>query len=443
MPHDRPREFSLQPLGGAASLLTLNEQGDPSKTPEGLSHEDWGGRGMWIGVESKRRASRHWNLPLLQTRPGYSTRERACADRYYRSRLWVSSNKMSKKKPQESRKKPGGCKTKLQTRDKWLPPEVPDVSRILKVPGNELEEESDEIFDPPLHSTAVSVYEDEEIERGQYSEHDESISNSSDNSDCDAPVPISKVAKRNHKQKSKNQLAIKSRRVIREDSESELVEENMMSRMTAKTSVQQDEGPSPEIGAGNIDPGGNTTQSVKIWHPNRFSRHVTVSDVILDEFEKITAQYKQGVEMKKYRKAIDSFYISFRDQLIHSSTEAEELRKTKAKRIKMVGKINKKRLRLIEVKEELIRTELQLKKLQRECTELKEKTSSARNARQFLKNLKDLQHEYLCNQKKTPQGKVEYGIHSLPALLVESRRILRAESHFRSINSKLQQMLAS
>ncbi|XP_077158385.1 centromere protein U isoform X3 [Paroedura picta] len=355
----------------------------------------------------------------------------------------VCSNKMSKKKPQESRKKPGGCKTKLQTRDKWLPPEVPDVSRILKVPGNELEEESDEIFDPPLHSTAVSVYEDEEIERGQYSEHDESISNSSDNSDCDAPVPISKVAKRNHKQKSKNQLAIKSRRVIREDSESELVEENMMSRMTAKTSVQQDEGPSPEIGAGNIDPGGNTTQSVKIWHPNRFSRHVTVSDVILDEFEKITAQYKQGVEMKKYRKAIDSFYISFRDQLIHSSTEAEELRKTKAKRIKMVGKINKKRLRLIEVKEELIRTELQLKKLQRECTELKEKTSSARNARQFLKNLKDLQHEYLCNQKKTPQGKVEYGIHSLPALLVESRRILRAESHFRSINSKLQQMLAS
>ncbi|KAL8207334.1 UNVERIFIED_CONTAM: hypothetical protein K2H54_054817 [Gekko kuhli] len=347
---------------------------------------------------------------------------------------------MSKKKPQESRKKPGGCKTKLRTHDKWLPPEMPDVSRILKVPGNE-EEESDEMFDLPLHSTAVSIYEDEEVEKDKYSEHDEPIGNSSNNSELDTPEAISKVAKRGHKQKSNNQLAVKSRRVMREDSESELVEENMMPRMTAKSPVQQEEGSLPEMEAENGDPDGDTTHSIKIWHPNGFSRRVTESDVILDEFEKITAQYKQGVEMKICRKAIDSFYIGFRDQLINTSTGAEELRKTKLKRIKMVGKINKKRLRLIEVKEELIRTEPQLKKLQRECAELKEKISSLRNARQLLKNLKDLQHEYVCNQKKNPQGKVVYGVHSLPALLVESRRILRTESHFRNINSKLQQML--
>nr|XP_056711893.1 centromere protein U [Euleptes europaea] len=349
---------------------------------------------------------------------------------------------MSKKKPrQELRKKSGGCTTKLQTRDKRLTSEVPDLSRILKVPGSELGEECDETFDLPLHSTAVSVYEDEEVEKDHCSERDESISNLSDNSERDAPVTLSRVEKGGHAQKSKNQRAIKSRRLIREDSESELVEENMMPRMTVRSPVQQQGKSSPEMEAENVDPDDDIT--VKIWHPNRLSRRVTESDVILDEFEKITAQYKQGVEMKICRKAVDSFYIGFRDQLINTSIGAEELRKTKLKSVKMVGKLNKKRLRLIEVKEELIKTEPQLKKLRKECAELKEKISSLRNARQLLKNLKDLQDEYVCNQKKNPQEKVIYGVHSLPALLVESQRILGAENHFRNINSELQQMLDS
>ncbi|XP_048364959.1 centromere protein U isoform X2 [Sphaerodactylus townsendi] len=343
---------------------------------------------------------------------------------------------MSKKKPrQESRKKPRGCKTKLQTRDKRLPPGVPDVSRILKVPGSELGEECDEMFDAPLHSTAMSIYEDE---KAQNLEHNESISNSSDNSEPDAPVTISRAKNRGHAQKSKNQLAVKSRRVIKDDSESEPEEDDMQE----EGCLPEKEGCSPEKEIENItDPAGDLT--VKIWHPKRRSRHVTELDVILDEFEKITDQYKQGVEMKICRKAIDSFYIGFRDQLINSSIEAEELRKTKLKSVKMAGKLNKKRLHLIEVKEELIRNEPQLKKLRRESTELKEKISSLRNARQLLKKLKDLQEEYGCHQKKNPQEKVAYGVHSLPALLVESRRILGAESHFRNINSKLQQMLDS
>lgn len=55
--------------------------------------------------------------------------------------------------------------------------------------------------DAPLHSTAMSIYEDVEVEKDQYSEHDESISNSSDNSQLDVPVTISKAAKQGHKQK--------------------------------------------------------------------------------------------------------------------------------------------------------------------------------------------------------------------------------------------------
>ncbi|XP_054846682.1 centromere protein U isoform X2 [Eublepharis macularius] len=341
----------------------------------------------------------------------------------------------------KSRGKVGGCKTKLRARDKWLRPEVPDISRILKLPGSEQEEEPDELFDPPLHSTAVSVYEDEEAEKDQYSEHDESISNLSENSELDAPGTISREAKQGQTQKSKNQLAVKSRRVEREDSEPQLAEENVMPRIIAKSPVQQEEGSSPEMEAENIDPDDDITHSVKIWRPSGFSRRVTELDVILDECEKITAQYKQGVEMKICRRAIDSFYVGFRDQAVNTSKEAEELRRTKLRSSKMVGKINKKRLRLFEVKEELIRTEPQLKKLQRECTELREKISSLRNARRLLNNLKDLKQEHVCNQKKKPQEKVVYGVHSLPALLVESRRILGAESHFQNINSKLQQML--
>lgn len=35
----------------------------------------------------------------------------------------------------------------------------------------------------------------------------------------------------------------------------------------------------------------------------------------------------------------------------------------------------------------------------------------------------------------------QYGVSSLPALLIESRRILRAEKHFQKINKSLQQAL--
>lgn len=56
------------------------------------------------------------------------------------------------------------------------------------------------------------------------------------------------------------------------------------------------------------------------------------------------------------------------------------------------------------------RTEPQLKKLQRECTELKEKISSIRNATQLLKTLKELKHEYVCKKKKNPKRKAVVSI---------------------------------
>ncbi|XP_048350053.1 uncharacterized protein LOC125431332 [Sphaerodactylus townsendi] len=159
----------------------------------------------------------------------------------------------------------------------------------LKVPESELGERCDERFDVPLHSTAMSVYEDEKT---QYLEHDESISNSSDNSVPDAPVTISRAEKQSHVQKSKNQLAVKSRRVRRDGTESEPEIDDLMPKLIVTSSVQQEERCASGKEIENItDPEDDLI--VNSWHSERRSRHVTESNVVLDKFEKITGQHKQ------------------------------------------------------------------------------------------------------------------------------------------------------
>uniref|UniRef100_A0ACB8FI87 Uncharacterized protein n=1 Tax=Sphaerodactylus townsendi TaxID=933632 RepID=A0ACB8FI87_9SAUR len=142
----------------------------------------------------------------------------------------------------------------------------------LKVLGSELGERCDERFDVPLHSTAMSVYEDEKT---QYLEHDESISNSSDNSVPDAPVTISRAEKQSHVQKSKNQLAVKSRRVRRDGTESEPEIDDLMPKLIVTSSVQQEERCASGKEIENItDPEDDLI--VNSWHSRR-SRHVTES----------------------------------------------------------------------------------------------------------------------------------------------------------------------
>uniref|UniRef100_A0A8D0HH59 Centromere protein U n=2 Tax=Sphenodon punctatus TaxID=8508 RepID=A0A8D0HH59_SPHPU len=98
--------------------------------------------------------------------------------------------------------------------------------------------------------------------------------------------------------------------------------------------------------------------SVQVWCPKgqkRFPRDVTELDVVLTEFEKITANYKQSVELKICRKAINGFYSGFRDQLTNTMAEVQKLKSLKRENTKLATAINKKRRRLMEVKEELIR----------------------------------------------------------------------------------------
>ncbi|NXA41278.1 CENPU protein, partial [Eudromia elegans] len=184
--------------------------------------------------------------------------------------------------------------------------------------------------------------------------------------------------------------------------------------------------------------------SVQVWCPKgmkRFSKDITELDVVLAGFEKIVADYRQRVDSSTCRKAIDGFCSGFKDQITDLITEVQKLKNVKRKNAKVITDIKKKRQRLLQISEELMGTEQQLKQLQREYAELQEREASLRHATQFLIDLKELQQDCLDYREENPKEKVVYGVSSLPALLVESRRILSAERHFKNINARLQEAL--
>ncbi|KAB1257683.1 Centromere protein U [Camelus dromedarius] len=107
----------------------------------------------------------------------------------------------------------------------------------------------------------------------------------------------------------------------------------------------------------------------------------------------------------------------------------------------MISHIEKKRQRLIEVQDELLRLEPELKQLQIKYDELKERKSSLRNAAYFLSNLKQLHQDYSDIQEKEPNVKETYDSSSLPALLFKARPLLGAENHLQNINYQLEKLL--
>uniref|UniRef100_A0A8C3LNU4 Centromere protein U n=1 Tax=Chrysolophus pictus TaxID=9089 RepID=A0A8C3LNU4_CHRPC len=307
---------------------------------------------------------------------------------------------------------------------KFLLPEEPDVSRISKVAGvNQLEELCDS-FDQPLHSTAVDAYGEE---------HSENESSSH------VPSPQRTNAERSEKMHLKMPEG-----GVHEFNQSGSVlgplKENLNAPNTTRTEVKK-KGPSKKS---TPDSSVNSLSSVQLWCPNelkRSSRDITELDVVLAEFGKIAANYRQSIESKMCRRAISAFCSAFEDQVTDLIIEVQELKNMKKKNAKVVADINKKRQRLMEVREKLSRTEPQLIKLQKEYAEVQERKSSLRQVVQFLADLKELQHDYLNYREENPRKKVAYGASSLPALLVESRRILQAERHFQNINRKLEYAL--
>ncbi|NXX50362.1 CENPU protein, partial [Tricholaema leucomelas] len=296
----------------------------------------------------------------------------------------------------------------------------PDVSRILKVAEAGQLEELGESFDHPLHSTAVDVY-------GEEHSDSESLGHAS--------APQRKRAASNKMHPSK----------IPDDDDQKINTADPEDKPTKEDVVQKKVYEYYHVYLMLTLVPVESTHSVEVWCPKemkRSSRDITELDVVLTEFERIAAHYRQSVESNVCRKAIDDFCSAFKDQITDRIMEAQELKNTKKKNTKVIAEIKKKRQRLFQLREDLIGAEPQLVQLQREYAELQEKRSSLRQATELLTHLKELQHDCLDYSEENPKANVVYGTSSLPALLVESRRILGAERHFHNINMKLEEALA-
>ncbi|XP_037990277.1 centromere protein U isoform X2 [Motacilla alba alba] len=308
-------------------------------------------------------------------------------------------------------------KADSNARWKSLPLEEPDVSRILKVAETNHLEELDDSFDHPLHSTAVDAYGEE-------------------HSQNEALARVSASQRQNTDRRKKPRHSKPSTGDVQESNTADAGEEPL------KETVGKKKQPSEES---TSDPSVDSPHSVEVWCPKelkRSPRDITELDVVLAEVEKIAANYRQSIESNIGRKAIHDFSSAFKDQITDLIAGVQELKNMKKKNAKAITNIKKKRQQLVQVREELIGAEPQLTQLQREYAELQERKSSLRQTTELITDLKELQQECLDYREENPKEKVVYGTSSLPALLVESRRILGAERHFESINMKLEEALA-
>ncbi|NXQ95088.1 CENPU protein, partial [Sagittarius serpentarius] len=302
----------------------------------------------------------------------------------------------------------------------------PDVSRILKVAGANQLEELDDSFDHPLHSTAVDAY-------GEEHSQNESLGH------------VSPLQRKNTEESKKTHHSKTSDGDVQKfntaDPEDESLREKVKALHTAQFQVKNKR-PSEE---NTSDLPVDSPCSVQVWCPKelkRSPRDITELDVVLAEFEKIAGNYKQSIESDVCRKAINGFCSAFKDQITDLVMEVQELNNMKKKNAKVITDIKKKRQQLLQLREELIGAEPQLIKLRKEYDEVQERKSSLKQATELLTALKELQQDCLDYREENPKEKVVYGTSSLPALLVESRRILGAERHFQNINMKLEEALA-
>ncbi|XP_074883949.1 centromere protein U isoform X3 [Buteo buteo] len=309
---------------------------------------------------------------------------------------------------------------KSRSHCKLLPLEEPDVSRILKVAEASQLEELDDSFDHPLHSTAVDAY-------GEERSQDKSLRH------------VSALQRKNTEGRSgKNKKTRRSKmsggdvqKSNTADPEDEPLKENVVKNKRPSENTS--------------DPSVDSPCSVQVWCPKelkRSPRDITELDVVLAEFEKIAANYRQSIESNICRKAINGFCSAFKDQITDLIVAVQELKNMKKKNAKVITDIKKKRQQLLQLREELIGAEPQLIQLQKEYAEIQERKSSLRQATELLTDLKQLQQDCLDYREENPKETLVYGTSSLPALLVESRRILGAERHFQNINKKLEEALA-
>ncbi|XP_015479945.1 centromere protein U isoform X2 [Parus major] len=325
-------------------------------------------------------------------------------------------------------------KANSSLRWKSLSLEEPDVSRILKVAETNQLEDLNDSFDHPLHSTAVDAYGEEQSQNEALSQVSAPQRQNADRRSGGKKIKFKKP----HSSKPSDGDVQKFNTA---DSEEEALKETVTPKTTR---FQAEERQSSE--ENTSDSSVDSPRSVQVWCPKelkRSTKDITELDVVLAKVEKIAADYRQSIESDIGRKAISDFSSAFKDQITDLIAGVQELKNIKKKNAKAITNIKKKRQQLVQLREELIGAEPQLTQLQREYAEVQERKSSLRQTIELITDLKEIQQDCLDYREENPKEKVEYGISSLPALLVESQRILGAERHFESINMKLEEALAA
>ncbi|KTF90086.1 hypothetical protein cypCar_00023877 [Cyprinus carpio] len=154
-------------------------------------------------------------------------------------------------------------------------------------------------------------------------------------------------------------------------------------------------------------------------------RSPTDLDVVLGSFQEFVTQYKQTINSEAVRRSIDAVSRSFEEQLSEIINSA----------------INKKRTRLVEANNELIKGKTKLRNLQKDHDEMEQRLKALREGSSLLTNLQELNRKYLKHHKAHPDEVETYGPSCMPAMLMEARCIMGTEHQLKTVNDHLQQVL--
>ncbi|XP_051038339.1 centromere protein U isoform X2 [Phodopus roborovskii] len=363
----------------------------------------------------------------------------------------------------------------------------PDNSDVSSMLGEmEEEEESYESFDPPLHSTAIDAEEElskhcgssaspathgrEESRRLSPSENEasgnestktrakkpqrklEPISDEFESSEDDVRRKVGSTERTSARQHQaptaspaptlKPVKHVTPERTRPHSTQPCAVEETGTVQRQLKTRKKVRLSPSRRKKSRREATDSDASESMHIWClEGKRCGDIMELDVILSAFEKIFLEYKQRIESERCSQAINEFYFKIKGELIRMLKEVQVLKALKRRNAKIISDMEKKRQRLIEVQDELLRLEPQLKQLQTKHDNLKERKLSLKNSMHFLSNLKQLHHDYSEVREKEPKRKEKYDSSSLPALLFKARTILGAEKHLKTINCQLGKLL--
>ncbi|XP_055449581.1 centromere protein U isoform X3 [Psammomys obesus] len=288
---------------------------------------------------------------------------------------------------------------KHKPNDVFAFPNNSDVSSIL---GEMEEEEPYEFFDPPLHSTAIEVEEELSKHRGASaspatlggresrnvnpSESEasgtESIKNSTkkprrkpkpvssepDSSEDDQKRRVKSADRTVEEPHRAVPPAVSSappekpeeratpRRTRPHSTRTSAVEEAQAAHRQLKTQkkVRLSPGRRKKSRREGTDSGASETMHIWCLEGKRCS-DIMELDVILSVFEKTFLEYKQRVDSEICNQAINKFYFKIKEELVRMLKEGQVLMALKRKNAKIIADMDKKRRRLVEVQDELLR----------------------------------------------------------------------------------------